>query len=129
MADTANAVADLTQGGARARVIFEFEIPESLRCEDIAETVGLVKLNGREEKAASKRARGDSTSLAYELVKQSLWEIDGRKLNRAQHEDEKVWNAMDPILRNLMLSAYAELHTPEDDVTESFIKGRREKVG
>lgn len=114
---------------ARSRVIYEFDIPEAHLSEEITATIGLVKLNGREEKAASKRSRGDSTQLAYELVKQSMYEVDGRKINRGQHEEEKLWNNMDPILRNLILSAYAELHTPEDDEAENFIKGRREKVG
>lgn len=113
----------------RSRVVYEFDIPESLQSEEMTETLGMVKLNGREEKAASKRSRGDGTQLAYELVKASLYEVDGRRVKRGEHEDEKLWNNMDPILRNLMLSAYAELHTPEDDVTENFIKGRREKVG
>jgi len=113
----------------RQRVVYEFDIPERHQSEEITGTVGLVKLNGREEKAASKRARGDSTMLAYELVKQSMYEVDGRRINRGQHEEEKLWNNMDPILRNLILAAYAELHTPEDDEAENFIKGRREKVG
>lgn len=129
MSESANAFQNRIESERRARVVYEFDIPEDLRCDDIQSTIGLVKLNGREEKAATKRSKGDSSQLAYELVKMSMREVDGRLINRGQHEEEKIWNAMDPKLRNLILAAYADLHTPEEDETENFIKGRREKVG
>jgi hypothetical protein len=112
-----------------ARVVYEFPIPASLTNEYIQKSIGMVKLNGREEKAATKKSKGDNAALAFELVKASLREVDGRKLDRRTFEEEKVWNVMDPKLRNLAMAAYAHLHNPEDDETENFLSGVQEKVG
>jgi hypothetical protein len=113
----------------QAREIYEFDVPESLRNELVKESVGMQKLRGNDEVEATKRAHGDSVRLAFELVKLSLIEVDGRRLKRGDGEDETVWNNMEPMLRQLLLAAYAELHTPDDKVTENFLKARRIKVG
>ncbi len=130
MMESASAFQDRVDSQSQSsRVVYQFNVPEELCSEDVAKTIGLVKVNGREEKTASKKARGDNTMLAYELVKLSLYEVDGRRLKRAEHEAERIFNAMDPKLRNLVMAAYAKLHSPEDDETENFLGTMKEKVG
>ncbi len=111
------------------RVVFTFDIPEKFRNEAARETVGMVKLTGAEEELASRKARNDTTRLAYELVRTSIFKIDGRVINRGNAEGDKLWNRIDPKLRQLLLAAYADLHTPEDDETEDFLESRKEEVG
>lgn len=111
------------------RMVFEFDIPEALRDETVKESIGLRKINGTEEVEATKACGGDGMRLAFELVKQSLHEIDGVVLNKGDMEHESKWERMDPKLRNLLLAAYASLHTPEDDEVENFLKTVRAKVG
>ncbi len=111
------------------RVVFEFDIPESLRDDNVKESIGLRKINGTEEVEAARACGGEGMRLAFELVKQSLHEIDGKVLNKGDMEHETKWSNMDPKVRNLLLAAYASLHTPEDDETENFLKTRRAKVG
>lgn len=115
------------QGPARA--VYEYDVPESMRNDVVRQSIGMQKLRGNDEVEATKRAHGDSVRLAFELVKMSLVEVDGARLKRGEGEDETVWNNMEPMLRQLLLAAYAELHTPEDDVTANFLKARRVKVG
>lgn len=129
MAESAAELQHRVENERKARVVYEFKIPDSLKTEEFQSSVGLVKLSGREEHAATKRAKGDQGSLAFELVKASLFEVDGKRLNRSKFEDERVWNAMDPKLRNLVMAAYAHLHSVEDEEAENFIQGVTEKVG
>jgi hypothetical protein len=111
------------------RDVYIFDVPEGYQSELVKKEVGLVKLRGGEEAEATRRAEGDSIRLAFELVKQSVWSVDGKQIQRHNAEDEKVWNDMDPRLRGLLLSAYGELHTPTEKVTSNFLKGMRTTVG
>ena len=111
------------------REVYVFDVPDGYQSDLVKKEVGLIKLTGGEEAEATRKAEGDSIRLAFELVKQSVWEVDGKPLKRFEAEDEKVWNDMDPRLRGLLLSAYGELHTPPEKVAANFLKGMRTKVG
>lgn len=128
MSDQPASLMDAAQARAN-RVVFEFPVPKKYRNEVVNESVGMVKLRAAEEELASRKARNDSTKLAYELVKASIYEVDGKKLSKGDAEEETFWSNCDPKLRQLLLAAYAELHTPEDEDAENFLKGMREKVG
>lgn len=121
------ALQGVPQGPVRA--VFEFDIPDELKDDVVKKTVGLRKINGAEEVEATKSCGGDGMRLAFELVKQSLHEIDGKVLNKGDMEHESKWERMDPKLRNLLLAGYASLHSPEDDEVANFLKSRRAKVG
>jgi len=114
---------------ARAREVYEFDVPKKYANEAASRTLGFVRLTGDEELEATKTARGDSVRLAFELVKLSLIEVDGKRVAKHEGQDESIWNKMRPELRQLCLAAYGELHNAEDDETEVFLKGRRTKVG
>lgn len=109
-----------------ARPIHMFDIPAGMGLE--VGSIGLVQLTASEELMATKRARGDGIRLAFELAKSSLVEVDERVLNRTDGEADSIWDTMSPKLRQLVLTAYAELHTPQEDMAEVFLKSRRVRV-
>lgn len=111
------------------RVVYEFPIPKKLANEHVTESVGLIKLTAEEEQKATKLSRGDSGRLAFELVKQAFHSVDGKPLDRNNAEEETAFNKMEPKLRQLLMAAYAHLHSPEDDETENFLAAMTEKVG
>lgn len=110
----------------KTRPIFEFDIPEPLA--DGIKKVGLIELTADEELQATRRSRGDTHRLAYELAKQSLSEVNGEKVGLANGSVDKAWNDMSPKIRNLVLTAYAELHAPPENAAEAFLKSRKVKV-
>lgn len=110
-----------------ARVVYEYDVPASIGGEEI-KSVGVVELSAEEELQATRRARGDAIRLAFELAKTSLHEVNGVKLNHADGSADKTWNDMPPKLRNLVLQAYTELHSPEDDAALVFKASRKIKV-
>lgn len=113
-----------------SRPVYTFPVPEELKVPDhIEKTVGLVKLKPREELRASKRADGDAYTLAYELAKAAMYKVDGKLVNVGEGEDEMLWGKMDPMLRQLILTAYNKLHSPDDGVAKSFLDGMKVTVG
>jgi hypothetical protein len=62
----------------RQRPVYQFEVPEQLA--NGVTSVGLVELSADEEIMATKRSRGDTMRLAYELAKQALVEVNGAKV-------------------------------------------------
>jgi len=113
----------------KTREIYEYDVPAEFGNDVVKKTIALAKLRGEDEVEATKRASGDSVRLAFELVKLSIVEIDGRKVNHGEGEEETIWNGMEPKLRQLALAAYADLHTPSDSVTANFLKAKRMRVG
>lgn len=113
----------------KKRPVYEYPIPEKYRNEYIKESLGFVKLLGDEELEATTKAHGDSVRLGFELVKQCIVECDGKRINRSNGDDERIWKYMDPALRNLCLNVYAELHTPEDSEVKDFLASGQVKIG
>ncbi len=114
---------------ASDRPIYRFDIPASIRAIQPIKTVGLVQINSNEEVRATKRARNDSHQMAYSLAKQSLIEVDGKPVSEGDGSADKVWDAMHPKVRVLVVTAYGELHTPEDEDINAFLKSQRVSVG
>lgn len=110
-----------------ARVVYEYDVPKSIGGENMT-TIGVVELTAEEELMATRRARGDSIRLAFELAKTSLYEVNGERISHADGSIDKVWNEMPPKLRNLALQAFTELHSPDDDATSGFKASRRIKA-
>lgn len=115
----------LSPGGARP--LYVYEVPASL---DVGvRSLGLVELTAGEELMAAKRASGDSMRLAYELSKEALRRLDDRALSAADGSIDVAWSAMSPKLRNLVLSAYNDLHAPAEAEVRGFLKSRTVQVG
>jgi len=135
--------AALNIGRKRERAIYEYELPETTYNEDgsvkelglagqdeyIKKSIGMVKLEMSEEVAAAERAAGNQARLAYAWARFSLVEVDGRKLNKAEAEDETVLERTDPAIRELILTAYADMATAGDGVAKKFLGSRKIKAG
>jgi len=129
MTESATALHERAQAQAKpARPVFRFTVPGSLQKEGITE-VGMVQLTSNEELQATKRARNDTHRLAYELAKQALVEIDGTRVTAADGSIDTAWERMHPKLRTLVMTAYGELHAPEKEDIDSFLKSQRVEVG
>lgn len=107
---------------------FTYDIPEKLRGYGIS-TVTLVELSAEEELMATKRARNDPIRLAYELAKESLRMVDDQRVNTGDGSSDIVWGKMHAKVRQLVLNAYGELHSPRDEESAGFLKSRRVQVG
>ena len=114
-------------GNASARPVYRYTVPPKLSGD--IKSVGLVQITCDEELRATKRSRNDSHRLAYELTQQALVEANGNKLSEADGSRDSVWSKMSPKVRNLVLLAYAQLHSPEDDESSDFLKSQEVTVG
>ena len=114
----------------RSRVVYVYDLPEGIRGQDdyIKESVGLQKLELGEEVRAGERAGTNITALSFAFAKASLVEIDGRPLNKADGEDDVVFDRCDPAIRQLILEAYADMSTPPAGASKKFLASRRMKT-
>lgn len=112
---------------SRGRAINTYDMPPGMDAG--IQSVGLVELTGDEEIMATKRAHGDHMRLGLELAKQSLVAVNGAKVSLADGSTDRAWETMGPKLRNMVLTAYAELHSAPDEAIQSFLKSRRTRVG
>lgn len=116
----------------RDRPIYEFTLPEELVAlddEHIKVSFGLVKLDMDEEILATGHIKGNQARMAYNYARYALTEVDGRRINKADGEDEKILREIDPILRSEILQAYAEISTAEQGVSKKLMASRRIKMG
>lgn len=113
------------------REVNEFEVPEGIAASYNGvpvRSIGLISLRASEEAKAHKRAAGVAVRLAYELAKQSLYEVNGQRVSLEDGSADTAFSDMGPVVRSLILQAYAEIHTPEEDATASFLGSRKRKV-
>lgn len=112
------------------RVTYYYDVPPELAARTGVAEVGLVKLTANEELVCSERAKTNA-ALGAELVKESLRYVDGKPLRTSDGSADGWWMdpKADPELRNLVASAYADLHNPKPEVVQTFLKSRRAKVG
>jgi hypothetical protein len=110
-----------------ARTVHTFTLPDSVLGE--VRSVGLVELTAEEELMATKRARGDHFRLAYELAKQALATVNGARVGVADGSADAAWQGMHPKVRNMVLAAYMQLHTPDEGSTADFLKTVTVQVG
>lgn len=113
------------------RPVFEFDLTDELVALDdpyIKKSFGLVKLRMEDEVKAATGVSGNAAKLSYNMAKASLVEVDGRRLNRAEGEEETVLNHMDPAIRAIILDAYADLCSVEEDAAKKVRASRKIKV-
>jgi len=109
--------------------VYEYTVPKAMGGE--VETIAMIELTAREEMQATKRTGSGSDSmfkLAYELAKQALVEVNGEKVGLADGSVDAAFDRMPPAVRNLVLQAYAELHSPPEGASEGFKESRRVRV-
>lgn len=117
---------DIPQKAPRA--VNLFDVPQSIAEASGVKEVGLVQLTSDEELLCFKRAKGDNAKLAMELSKSALVEADGKPLTAHDGSVDTFWKNADPKLRQLVLSAYAELHAAPEEEQAAFLKSRRTRV-
>jgi hypothetical protein len=78
---------------------------------------------------AAKRSNGDPIKLAYEQVMQAIAEVNGERVSLANGSADRAFNTMNPMLRNLVMTAHAKLHAPSDGDVELFLESREVRVG
>lgn len=119
------AVAALVQKAVRT--IYTYTVPKKLGTS--TNTIGMVELTADDELAATKRARGDATQLAFELTKQSLVQVNGIDVGLGDGSVDAAFNKMSPKVRNLVMHAYAQLNAPGDGDAESFLASQEANAG
>jgi hypothetical protein len=110
-----------------SRQVYTYNVPVKIPGD--VRSVGVVELTADEELQATKRSRGDTFRLAYELAKQSLVEVNGEKVSLMDGSADAIWAKMNPKLRNLVLAAYSDIHTPTEEDAALFLKTRVTQVG
>jgi hypothetical protein len=118
----------LAQAGAlsAARPRFKFPpIPEECRQFATDPTVFvLVPITLGEEQRASARAESKKTGIAYEVMKEALYSVDGKVLGwDGPDSKELVVERCSPLVRDLMLKAYHHVHVVSEDVSKAFLAG------
>jgi len=121
------ATSEKSESKKSTRPIYSYAIPASIA--DGVTSVGLMELTAHEEIMSTKRASGDAFRLAYELAKQSLCEVNGQPVSLADGSVDTAFDKMPAKVRNLVLRAYAEIHTTNEDVAADFLKARQVRVG
>lgn len=112
-----------------SRPVHLFSVPGKLSSETDIQEVGLITLTADEELQAYKRAgQKDNAKLATELAKAALVEFNGKPLKLADGTVDTFWKNLDPRVRQLVLSAYAELHGADEDDQKSFLASRKVRV-
>lgn len=120
--DAASDLAARTQ--APTRNVYRFTIPDKVRALSVCGTksIGLVKLTAEEEVQATERAGGNQARTGYQLAKASLCEVDGAAVSLADNSVDRALERMDPLVRQLTVTAYMNLHQPKEDVVEGFLE-------
>jgi len=109
-----------------ARPIYTYKVPKVMA--DGVQSIGLVQLTTHEEMMSAKRAGSDPIRLVYEQVKQSLAEVNGQPVSLGDGTADTAFDKMGPQLRNLVMTAYAKLHTPADGMADDFLASQAVKV-
>lgn len=112
-----------------ARPVHLFTVPSKLAAEVGVHEVGLITLSADEELQAYQRGKKDSAKIAAELAKAALVEVDGKPMTVNDGSADTLWRTIDPRVRQLVLTAYAEIHGAEEADQESFLKSRKVRAG
>lgn len=110
------------------RTVHSYEVPASLRGYGI-ESIGVIELKAGEELMATKRAQSDPMRLAFELAKESLRRVNNAPVSTADGTADSVWDSMHPKVRNLVVSAYGDVHQPKNAELADFLTSRQVQVG
>jgi hypothetical protein len=109
---------------------YVFDIPASAQTKDTDPTqITLVELSADDERMARKIGGADPAKQAEELVKLSLYAVNGKAVNQAEAEADFYWERFGAKMRHLMLLAFTRTHATTDQEEESFFGSMRTEVG
>lgn len=106
--------------------VYTFQLPPGIA--NGIESIGIREITSREELRAAKRSGRDGVKLGYELAKQGLAEINGESVHEGDGSADKVWDAMGPKARSLVVAAFQKVNHPTDDDLEGFLESQTVKV-
>lgn len=138
-------MADLSAAlAARApQTVFTYTLPEDVRsetgellepglagvCPFVQKSFGFIKLKMSAEIASAEKANGNQGKLAYGYVQRALVEVDGRTLNKGDGEDERVMENCDPVIRDMLMTAYADMTTAPAGAAKKLLASRSVRAG
>ena len=112
----------------QTRPVYTFDFPSGIASTEV-QSIGLVQLTSDEEIMATKRASNNPASMAQNLTLQALVEFNGQSVSMADGSTETAWRKLSPKQRGLLITAYGELHTPEDSDIRDFLASQKVRVG
>jgi hypothetical protein len=107
-------------GQMKDRVVYRFTVPESIV--GTIRSIGLVELTADEEIAVEARCKSYPEKRAVEIVKSTVWEVNGERIHNGAGELDKLWNNLPPKVRSLVNRAWVKLHAADDSESASFEK-------
>ena len=114
--------------GTAARAIHTYKIPKKLHIHGIT-SIGLVELTPGEESMALKLVGTEYSRIGQEYPKMALRAVNGNPVGVADGSVDAAYAKMPPPIRGLLSKAYAALHNPTDEDTESFLESHEVSVG
>ena len=116
-----------------ARVIYWYDIPPRIAATTGVAKIGMVELYTFEELMATNRAPfGNVSALSQELAKEAIRFVNDEKVNSGDGSVDRFWASQKQNmarLRQLVTTAYGEIHNPDQGETKVFLQSRREAVG
>lgn len=108
----------------------EFTIPESARTlATDPKQVCLRQLTIAEEMRAVNASQALKTSAAYELIKAAIVEADGKPVTWDAGGKESFLEGCSPKVRQLLISAFERVNTPQAKEVEDFLASATVRIG
>lgn len=103
---------------------FRFTIPEKAR-QFPTDPAGITMrpITAAEERKANEVADGTGSPLAYELVRASVCEVDGKPIDWNTTDPEWLERAS-PKVRQLVFEAFAKVNRPAEEDTKAFLESQ-----
>lgn len=115
-----------------SRPVFWYDVPEKLGVAVGVGRLGLVELSTQEVLNTTKRAAGDQIAMAFELAKEALRYVDQRRILTADGTADEFWASQTPgmsKLRQLVIAAYGQIHSPLKEDVLGFLASQTIKIG
>lgn len=128
-------VGDILNRPVQARALHVYTVPDKLAAETGVRTIGLVEITSREHMMAIKRVQDAigqfamATGASYELAKEALRMVNDVSVSSGDGSVDREWDRMGQKVRDLVVLAYGEIHTPEAADTAAFLKSHGIKQG
>ena len=116
----------------KERLIYWFDIPESIGASLEIEKIGMIELTSGEELMATKRIGTEMIRLGFELAKESIRFVNDNPVNTGDGSADMFWERSGTSmakLRQLVLTAYGVIHNPVVEEVKSFLGSMRTAVG
>lgn len=112
--------------GAPGRALHTFDFPEDFHPD--WQSITLCELTAREQLEAAKRTKDTGLRLGHELIKQSIWDVNGERVSLGDGTLDRAWNSMPPAVLDLVMAGYAKINSATEEQQAGFLKSRRVRV-